>query len=176
MQSTDNRRRLDRNHSIHLIYTYLTLAEDHVGQPVRVTDLRADPLTAHLPRLLGPAPGPGPLAWAQLSVHLTPLHQLGAHRPRPRLPAQADALRVLSQTPAPVRVSIHDELVLVISSPESAVCAASEELVPGHEGETGDAVLRRGLPALHTALPAAAFYTPDSNLTSHVIDIMISTC
>ena len=86
MQSTDNRRRLDRNHSIHLIYTYLTLAEDHVGQPVRVTDLRADPLAARLPRLLGPAPGPGPLAWAQLSVHLTPLHQLGAHRPRPPLP------------------------------------------------------------------------------------------
>ena len=78
---------------------------------------------------------------------------------------------MLSQTPAPVRVSIHDELVLVILSPESAVCAASEELVPGHEGETGDAVLRRGLPALHTALPAAALYTPDSNLTSHVIDI-----
>ena len=52
-------------------------------------------------------------------------------------------------------------------APDPAVCAARDELLPGHEGEAGDAVLGPALAALHAALSAAALYVPDTNLASN---------
>ena len=56
---------------------------------------------------------------------------------------------------------------VITGSPDLAVCAPSEELLPGHEAEAGDAVLGPALAALHAALPAAALYAPDTDLASN---------
>ena len=57
---------------------------------------------------------------------------------------------------------------VITGSPDLAVCAPSEELLPGHEAETGDAVLGPALAALHAALPAAALYAPDTDLATNI--------